>query len=80
MAEYYLIDLERTIGYNKPYFWKGNRHGYTSHIEHAGIFPEAKAKEIVETDRDKRTVMISTSHVFKILGMEMKPHEGTTYY
>jgi hypothetical protein len=80
MAEYYLIDLERTIGYNKPYFWKGNRHGYTSHIEHAGIFPEKKANEICESDRDKRTVKISTQQIFKILGKDMKSHEGTTFY
>ena len=80
MAEYYLIDLERTIGYSKPYFWKGNRHGYTSHIEQAGIFPEAMADMIVEGDRDKTTVKISTSKVFKILGKDMKPHEGTTFY
>jgi hypothetical protein len=78
--EFYLLDLERTIGYNKPYFWKGDRHGYTSHIEHAGIFPEFKAKEICENDRDKTTVMISTKKVFNILGMDLKPHEGTTYY
>jgi hypothetical protein len=80
MAEYYLIDLERTIGYSKPYFWKGNRHGYTSHIEQAGIFPEAKANEICEKDRDHTTIKISTSKVFKILGKDMKPHEGTVFY
>lgn len=80
MAEYYLLDLERTIGYSKPYFWKGNRHGYTSHIEHAGIFPEEKAEQIISNDRDKTTVKISTSKVFKILGKDMKPHEGTTFY
>jgi hypothetical protein len=65
MAEYYLIDLERTIGYNKPYYWKGNRHGYTSHIEQAGIFPEHMANEILKNDQDENTV---------------KQHEGTTYY
>jgi hypothetical protein len=80
MAEYYLIDLERTIGYNKPYYWKGNRHGYTSHIEQAGIFPEHMADEIVKNDQDNTTVKISTKNVFKILGMDLKQHEGTTFY
>ena len=80
MAEYYLLDIERTIAFAKPYFWKGNRHGYTPHIEHAGIFPEQMAEVIVEGDRDKDTVKISTSKVFKILGKDLKPHEGTTFY
>ena len=80
MAEFYLLDLERTIGMNQPYFWKWNRHGYTPHIEHAGIFPEKKAVEICKSDRDNRTVMISTQQIFKILGKDMKSHEGTTFY
>jgi hypothetical protein len=80
MAEFYLMDLERTIGCNKPYFWKGNRHGYTPHIEQAGIFPEAMADQIVDNDRDNTTVKISTSKIFKILGKDMKSHEGTTFY
>jgi hypothetical protein len=81
VAEYYLLDIERTIGYSKPYFWKGTRHGYTTHIEQAGIFPEDRANEIIKNDRDKTTVKISTSKVFKLMGKDMKkPHEGTTFY
>jgi hypothetical protein len=80
MAEFYLLDLERTLGYSKPYFWKGTKHGYTTHIEQAGIFPEAIANKIVESDRDNTTVKVSTSKVFKILGKDLKSHEGTTFY
>jgi hypothetical protein len=80
MAEFYLLDLERTLMYSKPYFWKGNKHGYTTFLEQAGIFPEAIAETIVENDRDKTTVKVSTKKVFKILGKDLKPHEGTNFY
>jgi hypothetical protein len=76
--EYYLLDLERTIANGRPYFWNGNRHGYTTSLEHAGLFSDWIAEEIVKGDYDKRTVMISTEQVSKILGKDMKPHDGIT--
>ena len=78
VADFYLMDLERTIAYNKPYFWKGNRHGYTTSLENAGLFPREIAEQIVDHDHvDRTTVMISWFQVCRILGKEIKPHEGT---
>jgi hypothetical protein len=77
VAEFYLLDLERTIGFNRPFFWKGNKHGYTSSLKTAGIFSKAKAEMIVRNDFDQMTVMISQDKLYKILGMDMNPHEGT---
>lgn len=74
--DFYLLDLERTIGNGRPYYWNGNRHGYTTSLEHAGLFSKWIAEQICEGDYDKRTVMISTEQVSKILGKDMKPHEG----
>jgi hypothetical protein len=78
MADYYLLDLERTIGNGKPYFWKGNRHGYTDSLQHAGLFTKEFAEKLVKQDIDKRTVMISSSMIAKILGKDLKQHEGIT--
>lgn len=78
--EFYLLDLERTLGFNKPYFWKWNRHGYTQDIDQAGLFSEPTANRICENDRDKTTVKISKSKVYKILGKGSESHEGTSYY
>jgi hypothetical protein len=74
---YYLLDLERTLTAGVPCFWKGNKHGYTYNIEHAGIFPTEIAEEIVKHDHDKRTVLVSVRTVFEILGKDMKAHEGS---
>lgn len=75
--QYYLMDLERTLTSGVPCYWKGNRHGYTYSLQHAGIFPEELAAEIVKHDLNKRTVQISLQTVFEILGKDMKEHEGS---
>lgn len=74
---YYLMDLERTLTSGVPCFWKGNKHGYTYNLQQAGIFSKDIADEIVKHDIDKRTVAISISTVFEILGKDMKAHEGS---
>lgn len=71
-----LLDLERTIANGIPYYWKGNRYGYTRSIEHAGLFAEEFAERIVKEDYDKKTVMIHQDLLFKILGKDLKQHEG----
>lgn len=77
MAKYYLLDLERTIAYEKPFYWKGNKHGYTRSLEQAGLFPKEIAQQIVDHDDiDRTTVMISQTQMVRILGKEIKPHEG----
>jgi hypothetical protein len=73
---FYLMDLERTIANNVPYFWNGNKHGYTSSLKHAGLFTKEIAEQIVADDFDKRTIMISEEQIFKILGKDLKSHEG----
>lgn len=78
MGLFYLLDLERTIAHSMPYYWKGNRHGYTSSLEHAGLFSKDFAEKLVKQDIDKTTVMIDQEKVFKILGKDMKQHEGST--
>jgi hypothetical protein len=77
VALFYLMDLERTIAFKQPYFWKGNKHGYTSSLDHAGLFSRNVAEQIVDHDHDRKTVMISQVQVFRILGKDMKSHEGT---
>lgn len=66
--DFFLMDLERTLQSGAPCFWKQSKHGYTYKIEHAGIFPEHIAQEIVKHDRDKMTVAIPAHVVQKILG------------
>lgn len=75
---FYLMDLERTIAGGIPYFWKVTRHGYTKYIEQAGLFDQKVAEEIVKRDLDNATVMIDERLVFKILGKDMKQHEGSS--
>lgn len=77
-VDYYLLDLERTIAFGKPYYWKGNRHGYTDQIEHAGLFAASFAIKLVKQDMDQRTVMISEKTIARILGKDLKQHEGIT--
>jgi hypothetical protein len=64
---YYLIDLERTLRNGVPFYWRGNRHGYTSFRTTAGQFPEEEAKRIVESDFDGTTVMIEVEKAEKIV-------------
>lgn len=63
---YFLIDLERTIGIGIVHYWRRNKHGYTTFLEEAGLFEENAAKEIVESDIDKRTVMVSEEVVKRL--------------
>lgn len=58
MNRYFLMDLERTLSMGVPCFWKGNKHGYTYEISHAGIFSEEEAARLVERDMDQRTVKV----------------------
>lgn len=67
MSKYYLIDLERSIPTGRLFYWKQNRHGYTTKLDEAGLFPEDKASEIVENDFDERTIMISQRIIDKIM-------------
>jgi hypothetical protein len=78
MSDFYLLDIERTIAFNRPFFWKGNKHGYTPDLKFAGLFHKHVAEMIVEHDLDNKTVMISQELIFQILGGEMKFHEGIT--
>ena len=55
---YYLMDLERTVGTGVTHYWKSNRFGYTTDIKDAGLYNEAEATEIVKEDIEKRTMMI----------------------
>lgn len=64
---YYLLDLERTIGTGFAWYWKPNRRGYTTELNESGLYREAIAKEIVGTDFDKTTIMISKDVVKNIL-------------
>jgi hypothetical protein len=66
---YYLLDLERTLTSGVHCFWKGNKHGYTYRIEEAGLFSKDFAEKIVKQDLDKRTVMINSEVVQKILDL-----------
>lgn len=65
--KYYLLDLERSIGWGNLYYWEGNKHGYTYKISEAGLFSEEAAAQIVKSDIDKKTIMISADSVEKIL-------------
>jgi hypothetical protein len=73
---YYLLDLERTIGYSRPFFWKRTKFGYTSKLEQAGLFSKEIAEQIVDHDHDRTTVMISKEQVIKILGKDMEHNEN----
>ena len=73
---YYLLDLERTLANSKPYFWKGNRHGYTDALQFAGLFPKNFAEKICKQDYYKHTVMIPESLIERILGTDLRQHEG----
>jgi hypothetical protein len=76
--EYYLLDLERTLGLGKPYYWKRTLHGYTDNIQFAGMFSKHEAEIIVQKDLDKRTVMVHHKVVEKtMLLTDMKAKEST---
>lgn len=62
-----LMDLERSIRSGYVYYWKPNRMGYTSNLEEAGRYQEEEAKQIAESDFDKRTVVINQSIIDNII-------------
>lgn len=74
---YYLLDLERTLGFGRLFFWKKNKHGYTSSLENAGVYSRAVAIDIVRKDLDHSTIMIARKRVVKILGKDLTPDAGT---
>ena len=76
MADYFLLDLERTIQSGVPAFWKGNKHGYTYNIQFAGIFSEEIANEIVRHDLDNSTVKVPVRLVTEVLGKDLKANEN----
>lgn len=67
---YYLLDLERTLARGIPYFWLKNKHGYTTHIEVAGLFSNEAAEEIEKNDTTNTTVKIHINKVAEILQLE----------
>jgi hypothetical protein len=76
--EYYLLDLERTLGIGKPYFWKRTKFGYTDQIQFAGLFSKVEAQLVVQKDLDNKTVMIHHKLVEDtMLLSDMKANEAT---
>ena len=75
--EFYLLDLERTIGIGRPFFWKRTKHGYTDSLQLAGIFSRKEAEKIAELDFDKTTILIDKTIVHRIFGKGLI-HEYTT--
>jgi hypothetical protein len=75
--EFYLLDLERTIGMGRPFFWKRSRHGYTENLKMAGIFSKKEAEKIAQLDLDNLTILIEKKIVQRIFGKELV-HEYTT--
>lgn len=73
--DYFLMDLERTLISGVPAYWKGNKHGYTYDIQHAGIFSEESANLIIANDRDKTTVKIPVELAIKLLGKDLRINE-----
>lgn len=65
--EFYLIDLERTIGIGRTFYWKAHSGGYTTKISDAGLYSENVADQIVESDFDKRTIKVNKNIVERIL-------------
>lgn len=65
--KYYLIDLERSMRTGLIYYWKPNKFGYTTDLREAGLYDEKEAKDIVDDDIDKRTVLVSELTVKNIL-------------
>ena len=79
MAEGYLMDLERTILNNRPYYWKSSRHGYTADIRQAGKWKIEVCQKIVERDINKDTILITEETIERILGKDALQLEGIRY-
>jgi len=75
--EFYLLDLERTIGMGRPFFWKRSKHGYTDALQVAGIFSRKEAEKIAQLDFDKTTILIDKTIVHRIFGKDLQ-YEHTT--
>lgn len=52
------MDLERTVGIGRSFYWKKSMSGYTTKLSEAGLFTEEEADRIVGNDFDKRTIKI----------------------
>lgn len=76
MAHCYLLDLERTIALGKAYYWKGNKHGYTSNIRQAGKWKKEFCESIIERDLYKDTILITEETLERILGKDALKREG----
>jgi len=63
----FLMDLERTFNFNKPFFWKPNKFGYTNFLNEAGLYSDKEAEEIKGQDFEGRTVIVPLSVVKGIL-------------
>jgi len=61
------MDLERSVTSRRTTYWKPHRRGYTQDIKEAGLYSEVEANELVDTDRDKRTVKIEKEVVDKLV-------------
>lgn len=64
---YYLLDIERTVRTGCTFYWLGNKHGYTRRVDEAGEFSLEEATEIIGSDYDEKTIMISVKIVDKLL-------------
>jgi hypothetical protein len=69
--EFYLLDLERTIGMGRPFFWKRSRYGYTDALKMAGIFSRKEAEKIAQLDLDNKTILIDKTIVQRIFGKDL---------
>lgn len=66
-GEYYLIDLERSVGSGMVHYWKPGKRGYTRDIKEAGLYSEENAVDIEGSDFDHRTVKVHKDVVNIIL-------------
>lgn len=68
---YILIDLERSISTGQTHYWNPAKMGYTTNVNLVGVYKESIARTAVESDFDKRTIMVPVSEVEKILGRKL---------
>lgn len=67
--EYYLIDLERSIGGGRVYYWKAHKRGYTTDLNEAGLYSDLTAGEIVDGDFDRLTVKVEKKKAEDLAGI-----------